>query len=223
MLALRRGALAEERASGFDVAAWQGVIARVRAADIEPVLLLPPCVARQVRGRAELAALVAEVCVLELDRPDDLRELFTFAMWYDAAHVTRAGASLLSRACAERFVHRRVGARLPPAIVPPPAELVVAWTVEGDALAIAVQGLDEPGEVLALVSMAPADADLGHGMRGLVALPSIAQAPLPRTGASAQGRCPMPTHLRGPFYVQAAVWRHGVLVEVTQRASASHR
>lgn len=210
---------------GFNLRAARAQHQRLREVGIEVIYLVMPTYSTDFFGRDGAIAFGQEVQMLVLDHPEDRPELFAIENWFDPSHMSRQGGPFFSRLLAEAIVSPPPP-ELPAAPQPAPAvpsapvhlQGAVTWA-SGDDLALDLRVEAAPaGDVLAVISAAPADLDLGNGVHAKVALPALAYTILARTGHAAALRFASPG-LRGdsPLYVQFAVARAGVWVAVSDR------
>lgn len=229
---LRQGEHLRAAPGSFDLESARRQVHRVRAAGLDLMFVVMPSLVADFYGRAQVSEIDPDVLVVELDQPSVCEPLLRPEFWYDHAHVTQAGAELLSRLFAEVLL----GPRLPPYVAPPrlpapvpvsvPSQLLslsatAVWSDEG--MDLRVESVPE-GDVLAVVSTAPADQDLGNGLRARVALPPLTYASLAREGAGARGRIEganLPDS--APLYVQFAVLRGHTWVAVSDRIDVPAR
>lgn len=200
---------------GFRFGPWRELDLRLRAAGIEPIYVVMPSFSLDFHGRDMLPELSRLAKVLVYDLPQANPGLFDHARWFDTTHLNRTGATMFSRLLAEAILPEG-----PPeqGSSGPSMRSSAVWAA-GESPTIELRVEDAPeGDVLAVVSSAPADLDLGNGMHARVALPALAHAALVRDGRVATARLSgsqLPAN--APLYVQFAVVRAGSWVAVSDR------
>ena len=97
----RTRGLPEEYCGGFDHWSCERQIARLAEAGVELVYVLMPSHTIHFYGRDGLDEHADEVAILDFEDPDEFPALYQFENWFDATHLSAAGAMRFSALLAD--------------------------------------------------------------------------------------------------------------------------
>ena len=103
---LHSGEAARKQTGPLDLVSIRAQIAKARTAGVELVYVIVPALNHEFVGRNVVEEIQDEVRVVALDTAAASEPLLRRELWYDHAHVNRAGAEILSGLLAQRLAER---------------------------------------------------------------------------------------------------------------------